>query len=92
MNADDVRNLMPKSVEETIEEITQKCAKEAKKGHYVYKTYDYGFGETMHTTKKQAEILEGLRHLGFEAKLDINFGQFVDAYLKVSWEEVEVSE
>jgi hypothetical protein len=89
MNADDVRNLMPKSVEEIVEEITQKCAEEAKKGHFIYKTWGYGFGESIDTDKKQKEIIEGLEALGFKACHPSNFGQFADAWLEVSWEKEE---
>lgn len=89
MNADDVRNLMPKSVDEIIEEITQYCAEEAKKGRFVYKTWNYGFGDSIDTDEKQKKIMEGLRDLGFKARHDVNFGQFVDARLLVSWGKEE---
>lgn len=87
MNADEVRSLMPKSVDEIIEEITKNCAEVAKKGKEEFTTWDYEFGQCLESNKKQKEILKGLRAQGFKAEHSVICGQFVDARLRVSWKK-----
>ncbi|EUJ23494.1 hypothetical protein MFLO_15880 [Listeria floridensis FSL S10-1187] len=89
MNAEEVRTLMPKSVEEIIEEITLNCAEEAKKGNFKYSTWEYDFGKSIKSDKKQKKIIEELINLGFKASHDVSSGQFMNPKLIVSWEVEE---
>lgn len=92
LNAEEVRNLMPKSTEKIIEEITQACAERAKLGFTDYTTNNYDFGSTLEPTPKQRNILQGLHDLGFKAEQVDMSRLFVDIYLKVSWCEEEEEE
>lgn len=90
MDANDVRKLMPKPekpVNDIVDEITLKCAEEAKKGKSSLRTSLYDFGANVDLTDKQKEIINKLKELGFHAEQKVEFKQFVVVYLFVSWKE-----
>jgi len=87
MNAEDVRNLMPKKTDEIVDEIIEKCAELAKEGKEEFTTGNYDFGSNYTLTKKQEEIIGKLRGKGFNARQRVESNQFVMIYLWVSWAE-----
>lgn len=90
-SAEDVRRLMPKTPKAVVEDITEMCAKHAKKGKTSMKVRFYGFGDSKvyagELTDNQKEVMKELRELGYKTRIGSTVKQFVDVWLEVSWEE-----
>jgi hypothetical protein len=74
-----------------VETILGLVRKAAERGDRTLKTYEFGFGDSA-VHRQEAEwpelnlcIVKGLRELGYDAEVRVEYRQFADIWLQVSW-------
>lgn len=74
-----------------VESILDGVRKAAELGQRMHRTRDFGFGDAgVHTSEKDwpalnQDIVKDLRSLGFKADVQVEYRQFADIWLEVSW-------
>jgi hypothetical protein len=91
-SAEDAKQLSKSNdPDEMLKTILEAIKEQATLGKWQYITRNYGFGESVlydsesNYPLKIKHVLEGLRGLGFDAKIVTKESQFVDIYLQVTW-------
>jgi hypothetical protein len=91
-SAEDAKQLSKSNdSDELLKTILEAIKEQATLGKWDYITRNYGFGDGVlydlecNYPLKVRHVLEGLRGLGFDAKIVTKEYQFVDIYLQVTW-------
>lgn len=92
INATEAHKLAEENnVDEILKGITNQIKRSAENGEFEAKVRKYGFGELYggYPNEKQLQVINELKKLGYNVRMQAISSQFIDIYLEITWNTQE---